>query len=367
MPVDGVRRPAAGRCRHAGGVAETADLASVPGRLRTEIARAQRGVLVLAVDGLSYRCAAHAWQPGRLDRLASTLPSTSATAWLTAVTGAGPRRHGVPGMVYRVPGTGDLVHAVTGRVLATGPADAGGSPRSVEPVPTVFERAGVRCLALGRELDTLPGPWAGAVLRGAHRVPARPAAELAGQAADPGLLVAAVSAEVSTALAGPAELLWVYVNLDDHLHRHGYDEPALRAVRRLGQAAEDWSASGWTVVAHSDHGQVPCRPDPTLANAWAEADNPQDCLLPAGGAGRLRWLYPRPGRADALASRLAAAMGDAATVHRPDDLGLPADGRVGEVVAIAASDRFPLPDPGLRYEHGGMTEDEVAVPFAVWS
>jgi hypothetical protein len=349
------------------GVVGVLDIASVPQRLLAALARARRGLLVLAVDGLSYRCAAQAWAPGRLDRLASTVPSTSATAWLTAVTGAGPERHGVPGMVYRVPGTGELVYAVTGHVLASGPVDAGGSVRLVEPVPTVFECAGVRCLALGRELDTLPGPWAAAVLRGATREPAAPATELARQAAEPGLLVEAVIADVGAVVAGPSDLIWVYVNLDDHVHRYGYDAAAVRAMRRLGQAAEGWATAGWTVVAHSDHGQVRCRPDPVLARAWEEADNPRECLLPAGGAGRMRWLYPRPGRADALASRLAGALGPAATVHRPADLGLPTDGRVGTVVALAASPAFPLPDPGLACEHGGSTEDEIAVPFATWS
>jgi hypothetical protein len=41
-------------------------------------------------------------------------------------------------------------------------------------------------------------------------------------------------------------------------------------------------------------------------------------------------------------------------------------GRVGPVVAIAASPRFPVPDPTLRYEHGGLDDDEMHVPFAVW-
>jgi hypothetical protein len=346
---------------------ESETLAAVPERLLTALGTARRGVLVLGVDGLSLACARQAWAPSRLERLASTFPSTSATAWLTALTGVGAERHGVPGMVYRVPGTGELVYAVTGAALASGPADPGASVLAVEAVPTVFEHSGVRCLALGRELDTLPGPWAAALLRGASRVPALPAEELAREAADPALLVSAVITNVDTAIRRlSAELIWVYVNLDDHVHRHGYDAAAVDAMRRLGEAAEQWSAAGWTVLAHADHGQVRCRPDPVLAAAWAAVDDPRDCLLPAGGAGRMRWLYPRPGRAEAVAARLADALGDAATVHRAADLGLPADGRVGEVVAVAASERFPLPDPTLAYEHGGTAEDEVAVPFATW-
>jgi hypothetical protein len=136
-------------------------------------------------------------------------------------------------------------------------------------------------------------------------------------------------------------------------------------MRGLEDEARGWAAAGWTVVAHSDHGQVPARPESALAVAWAAVDTPGDCVLPAGGAGRVRWLYPRPGREDAVHARLADAMGDAAVVVRASQLDLPPD-RVGSVVGIATSPRFPVPDPGLHYEHGGTDTDEMIIPFAVW-
>ena len=359
-------------------------LAAVPGLLLAELARSRRGVVVLGVDGLSHAVAARGWPTADITYLTSTFPSTSAPAWLTALTGTAPSVHGVPGMVYRVGGT--LVYGVTGEGMS---GDRAVPPGAVLPQPTVFERAtaaGARCLALGRELDTLPGPWAPALLRGAapvsgdwcygtnyHSRPVhRDAAELAEQASHPGQLVDAVVAEVDAALAAagsspPPVLLWVYVNLDDYVHANGYDHAVHAALVRLDAAATAWAQAGWTVVAHSDHGQVPVRSDPELARAWAEVDDPRDCELPGGGAGRVRWLYPRPGREHAVRTALAAALGDAAVVVTADelDLGLPAD-RVGAVLAIAASDRFPLPDPTLRYEHGGMHPDEMLIPFAVW-
>jgi hypothetical protein len=166
-------------------------------------------------------------------------------------------------------------------------------------------------------------------------------------------------------------LLWVYVNLDDYVHANGYDERVLAALRRLDGVARGWAGAGWTVVAHSDHGQVPVRPDPALAQAWARVDDPHECELPGGGAGRVRWLYPRAGREEAVRARLADALGDAAVVLAacelalPPGLGLPLD-RVGAVLAIAASESFPVPDLGMRYEHGGLDVDEMVIPFAVW-
>jgi len=345
------------------GPSERFSLAAVPGLLLAELARCERGVIVLAVDGLSHRVAERAWPSAAITYLTSTFPSTSATGWLTALTGAGPMEHGVPGMVHRVGAS--LVNAVTGAVLAGEPEHG---PLVASARPTVFERAaGVRCLTIGRELDHLTGEWARTLLRGA--TPAGPTlapAVLAAQAADPDALAAAVTAEVSAVVGGPGRaLLWVYVNLDDHVHANGYDGRAVAAVERLGVAALGWAADGWTVVAHSDHGQVPARPDPALATAWAALDDPAECELPSGGAGRVRWLHPRPGREDALRARAADALGDAAMVLSPGELGLPPD-RVGAVVAVAASDRFPVPDPGVRHEHGGTDVDEMVIPFAVW-
>jgi type I phosphodiesterase/nucleotide pyrophosphatase len=365
---------------------ERFSLAAVPELLLAELEWSRRGVIVLAVDGLSHGAAARSWPSAEITYLTSTLPSTSATAWLTALTGSGPEVHGVPGMVYRVDAS--VVYAVTGEVVAGQPPVP---PQMVLPQPTVFERAaaaGARCLALGRELDHLPGPWARALQRGTVPVGlvARPPAALAAQAADPRLLVDAVCADVTAVLAEPASLpeaavlseaagppeaaeapvlLWVYVNLDDHVHANGYDDAVLAALRRLDGDARDWADRGWTVIAHSDHGQVRVRPDPALARAWALLDDSGECELPGGGAGRVRWLYPRPGREDVVHARLADALGNAAVVVRARDLGLPPH-RVGAVVAIAASDRFPVPNPALRYEHGGLDVDEMVIPFAVW-
>jgi hypothetical protein len=339
-------------------------------------------VVVLATDGISHPAAvAGGWDVADLTRLESTFPSTSATAWLTALTGVDPSHHGVPGMVYRVPGRGALVHAVTGRILARGPADPGADTRPLVPHPTVFEQAcaaGVRCCALAREIGLLRSPWARALLRGAAVIDGGSTAALAADAADPGRLATAVATDVDAVLgaAGDARpmLLWVYVNLDDHVHRNGYDAAVRGAVRALGRHAARWSELGWTVVAHADHGQVRCRPDPALASAWATVDLPTDCILPGGGAGRVRWLYPRADRVDRVRARLTAALGDAASVYRADGPDpLPSSivdgaraGRVGAVVAVAASARFPVPDPDLPWEHGAAHPDEILPPLAIW-
>jgi len=354
------------------GMVPSADrsLAAVPELLLGELDRARRGVVVLATDGVSYRPARRHW-PG-VTPLTSVFPSVSANAWLTATTGAGAAVHGVPGMVYRLPGRG-LVLSVTGGLLADPAAEPARETVAAAP-PTVFGRArerGFGAVAIGRELDALPGPWSAAVLAGADRPGGREPLTT-----DPLAAAAAAVADVDRVLpvTGAPTLVWVYVNLDDDQHAHGWHGAGEEALSQLAVAAARWADQGWTVVAHSDHGHVPTEPDPDLDRAWADVDRPELCVLPAGGAGRTRWLHPRPGREVEVAGRLAAALGDSAVVLGADDLpgrrllalSPVLRERLGAVVAIATGSRFPLPDPSMRSEHGATHPDEMLVPYAVW-
>ncbi|MGW0801457.1 alkaline phosphatase family protein [Nonomuraea sp. NPDC002799] len=345
------------------------DLRAVPGLVLSELGRGGPGVLVLAVDGLSWQVARRAWRSAELSCLTSTFPSTSATAWLTSVTGAPVSEHLTVGAAYRERAGGPLVNVITGAVLAGEPA-----PREpARSLPTIFERAReAEPVVVGRELDLLSGPWVGALTRGAARQPARQALT-----SDPKGLVAGVAADVEAAIGLRRKrplLLWVYVNLDDHVHRHGYDERAVHALAELGRHATAWARRGWNVLSYADHGLVPVDSDPGLARRWAEVDTPALCELPGGGAGRVRWLYPRPGRAREVAERLAEALDGHAMVLPAaalGELGLlefagPVRERLGSVVAVATSPRFPLPDPGLRYEHGALSDEETLVPLARW-
>lgn len=192
---------------------------------------------------------------------------------------------------------------------------------------------------LARELDLLEGTWAQALLRGCTRIPAHAPHKLAAQAEDPPLLVANVVADLDKALKD-SRFVWTYVNVGDHVRRHGYDESVHEAMLRLDAHASRWAAQGWTVVAHSDHGMVPVDPDPELVEAW-DAIVREECVIPSGGAGRTRWLYPKADRLEVVFDRVATTLGDTATVHHATDLGLPQPearpgrrgGRVAEVPA----------------------------------
>jgi hypothetical protein len=369
---------------------EPDSLRQVPARIEPHLAAAvqgaRRGVIVLALDGVAAHVADQALAHAVVVPLRSTFPSTSTTAWLTSVTGVDAAGHGVVGPVYRAPRSRRVTDLLSGRSQGyadrPGPPDREPSAPLVLNVPTVFDRAGglgVRSVAVGRELAGLTGPWVEALLHGATRY--RAAADGA-PSIHPIVVVERTVRDVEAVSTGsPADpgadlpvLIWAHVNLDDHIHRAGYDAALLRALRILDEAADRWAAAGWSVLGHADHGLVPVSPDADLAELWERFDRPDRCQTPGGGAGRVRWLYPLPGLEQRTAEELRAALDGHALVLTPDELaerGLmdvsPAvRERIGPVVAIAASPRFPVPDRALRYEHGSTTPDEILVPFAVW-
>lgn len=103
-----------------------------------DLRAAAKGLCVLAVDGLSLEVAESAFGHASIRPLRSTFPSTSTTAWLTAVTGTDPGVHGAVGMVHRAPGADCVTHLVTGETYAFGSPRTPGNalPRRDRPSST---------------------------------------------------------------------------------------------------------------------------------------------------------------------------------------------------------------------------------------
>src|SRR5438105_8040001 len=77
------------------------DLFERPARALVPLGR-EESVVVVGVDAISWDVASACWSPERLVPLTTTSPSTSACAWVSALTGLGPADSGVAGAVYRV-------------------------------------------------------------------------------------------------------------------------------------------------------------------------------------------------------------------------------------------------------------------------
>ncbi|HET9896263.1 MAG TPA: alkaline phosphatase family protein [Streptosporangiaceae bacterium] len=337
-----------------------------------------RGLAVIAVDGLGYARAAAALNPDSLVPLTSEFPTTTIACLLTSVTGQRTDSHGFIGVQYLYE---DGIHAVNchdGQLIAplaparSGPATSA-RPTSAPCLETVFDALagrGVSSTVLPNELDCLHRDVRGRLLHGAGRVvPAMPPHD------NPLTMLAAFTDQLTSAVAAtPRGLTWAYLDLDTHHHRHGFDAELRAAAAELDRLAGRLRADGTSVLIFSDHGLTPNRPSQDTLAAWDEATSERWCRLPAGGAGRTRWLYPQPPHEDRLAARLAAQLSDAVVIGHEQlaSWDLAKDGstgqrRLGEIVLLARGGDFPAPDATTQYEHGSMTADEVLVPMAIWS
>jgi hypothetical protein len=337
----------------------------IAGLLDAERSGPRRDVVLVGIDGLSDELARSCWGPRPVRTLRSVVPTTSAAAWLSSLSGTGVAGHGVPGVVFDASGgvappvnvydpRAEFGIGVDGNVF-TDAARCGWDPRAV----------------LG-DLEITPGVWRDALLRGAEGIEghrfyttgepsyrSRPAAEV----------LADVDRAVARALAsdGTPVFLWCFIELDRHVHHHGYDDEARAFVDGFGQWAERLATRGDIVVAaHSDHGLVPTTHDPELAavlDALAATHG-----FHIGGAGRVRWLHPAGGRRFPGSEVLRSALPPSVDVLDSDLVlspGSRARERIGPVSLVARTERF-LADPAHHFDHGGWSEAELCTPWCVW-
>jgi hypothetical protein len=345
-------------------------------------------VVVFAVDGIAApvleRACASADQfiPYR-----STFPSTSLVSWLAAI-GLRPGSHPVTGPVLRVrPGWTSNYIADSEASWAAGeqPAEASedgqGCPAlAAASAPTMFQELA----GLGLTSEVLVGDflgiseaWIALLTAGAERHD--PLADLGPLRLSPSRMAReAVAGLRSRQEAGRASCRWVYVNFDDHIHRDGYSDELTGALHHIAATARELAGAGYTVLVHSDHGHIRNICDRSQMAAWASVENPRYCTAPAGGAGRVRWLYPRPHLAEAVRVRLHEALGEDAAVFARDSEQWHDFARrwahpalaghsVGEVVAVALTERFPVPDDRYVFEHGSVCEQEMVTGVAAWA
>jgi type I phosphodiesterase/nucleotide pyrophosphatase len=355
-----------------------------------------RSLAVLAVDGLGYGLAAQWLAPDVLIPLTTTFPSTTTTALAASLTGRTPSGHGVIGVQYLHPDGARGYNCITGEI--TEPNSAGAIRPSPDPVTTTafttLRDLGIPSFSLPGELAALSAQWRKLALDGSTVVAGSTECGSTGRAGSTGLdgqvpgsgppgppgergvdeIVDAVTRDLREVLdRHRGAPVWAYLNLDDHLHRHGPDHDIERACQAINSLAMALSAEGTAVLLYTDHGCAASRPSAATMAVWDEVSSQRTCRLPAGGAGRARWLYPRIGAAQSVADELRARLPDA-VVTSPAELsrwGLVEAGsigyaRLGEVVLLARGPDFPVPEPELAFEHGSLTAQEILVPLAVW-
>lgn len=330
-----------------------------------------RRLAVLLVDGLGHhllpRAAGSAplfadvvaGTVGAARQLRCTLPSTTPTSLVSLATGASPGAHGVLGFTVNVPGTDRVLTHIRWR--------ADPDPRSWQPVPTVYERAGVESAVV------LPATFKGSGLTDAAYRSARFV----------GLADGADVAETMLAtLRSGARLVFGYTaRVDTAAHEHGIASPQWAdAARATGQLIERLVAGlpdDAALLVTADHGGIDVGSNSRL-------DIAADPRLSAGlrvvaGEPRFRHLHVVPGASEDVHAAWTEVLADNGAVYLRDDavsaglFGPVAPqhlDRIGDVVVVCANDTVVLatghePPEVARLVgfHGAATDPETAIPL----
>ncbi|WP_419945862.1 alkaline phosphatase family protein [Candidatus Poriferisodalis sp.] len=341
-------------------------LVGVPSELIDDAVANAPTVVLFVVDGLGWH------QLRRHRTLAPTLaaasdasapvttvaPSTTATALTSLTTGATPGEHGLVG--YRVPTEMGLLNTLRWR--------AGGQDARVAVPAAEMQPVMPFC-----------GRPAAVVTRAEFRHSGFTAAHLRGGAiwgwSDANGLVESVRDAVGKRY--PLVLAY-YDNLDKIAHAFGIGaeyRSVLAEVEQLSCALRDVLPRGVPLVVTADHGVVEVLDPPIIVD-------PDIVALTSGWSGeaRMLWLHARLGAAADLLDaceryQSAAEIAPLSRVLEERWLGRhvtePARGRLGDVVLVPrALQAFTMPDEDvprhpLIGRHGGLTAEEMLVPFLV--
>lgn len=325
-----------------------------------------RHVVVLALDGINLGVARACWPSADLQLMRAVSPTTSSACWLSALSGLSVADHAVPGVVFSAPsGEPGLISFLDYHGTDLTPATGNIFSDAV--------RHGRTPLAVLGDMEHYGSAWRNALL--AHACPVMGHSFYTEDGTyrrrAPAEVAARVRVAVEETLARHRTrqpcLLWCYVEVDQHVHRHGYDTHTAEVLTALGEFASALATRDTVVVGHSDHGLVPTVHDPALADVLARMGRRHRFEM--GGAGRMRWLYPEH-RDDgaALSVRLREVLPYDVRIVPSDRVfppGSPARARVGDVLLVAEGEKF-LTDPVYRYDHGSFAPDETDTPFALW-
>jgi predicted AlkP superfamily pyrophosphatase or phosphodiesterase len=368
-------------------------LPPLPEQIWRDWAPGLRRVVLVILDALGYRMlhdslAAGGGQPfrqlaqaGTMVPLTSIFPSTTAAALVSLRTGRPPAEHGWLAYYMYLRELGVAANAITlspirgrgGDILL----DWGLDPESLVSVPSLAEclaRSGIATRAV-LSVHFRNSGFTKMLYRGVAEIRGHlHASDLWGQ----------LRHLLSHTRGQRAMLTAYWGGLDALAHAYGPQsdlwQAEFRTVSHLLKEevldrlpAQD--RDGTLLLLTADHGQIEIPPERTVI-ATEHPELLQHLLVPVVGEPRAAFLYPRPGRAGAIADYLGQAFpGSFAILHSAEALeaglmGRPVSdkalARAGELLVLPRAnyaiqqDRPKEPSVG---RHGGLSAQEMLVPF----
>jgi hypothetical protein len=324
-----------------------------------------RHIVVLAVDGIPYDVACDAWPHARIECMTSVFPTTSSSAWLSALTGLGVSTHGVPGVAFAGSATSDELINVfeyrgrgldfDGGNIFSDAVAAGYVPVSILGDLEPFD-CSWRELLLSH--STYMGGWR-FYTQESNDVPV----DASRLAAD---VVAAVTSAIERYGRSAPCLVWCFIDVDRYVHRFGYDDGVMRVLQAIDRLALRLVDERRIVVGHSDHGLIETRHNELVAARLHEACGQYGWRV--GGAGRVRWIHADRADCTTVTEWCHRQMPSDVRICHSDgyfERGSRGRSRVGDVLLIATGDEF-ITSSAYVLDHGSWTQREIHVPCAIW-
>lgn len=347
-------------------------------------------ILVVALDSIKFSYFSALAAEFNLDGLVpitSAFPSTSSTAWTSIHSGLPPCRHGVYGVTFfskEFDSVYVLYHKLRDQNATFHPVPERHTFRLIgSSGPTLMQalsKKDWRCVFLRAEGASPLCINDAYYASGANVITVAPHAARE----KPSVLTDLLVSEASRILSEQSKkkqaklLLWVWFDFDLFIHNTLDYEINLQEIwKELAHWLEqDVSLNRdmrTAVVIISDHGEVPQKASKRLATGLQEiVGDTELCYAHRAGAGRAVYIYPRSTQHMRVRRSLEGLFGQDALVIEKDEaisLGLFGgqqlvfEDRVGDLILLGQTPAFPAHYLQAYHEHGGLSRDELVVPF----
>jgi len=340
-------------------------------------------VVVFACDAISYEYYLSKIQSisknysHQVGVLSSVFPSTTSVVWPSVITGTFPSEHGIYGTSFLHENLNKNYIWISNTSNHKGErkvVDDKNLKLNLSGKKTVFEKLKCKNIVsyyLGSHGQGVFNPLRNELTKGSIYI--KPGDQYSELKKDPQKLVNYFldkNEELFKKNEGK-RLIWNYIDFDDFIHENGY----LLLSKLL-----DWNTifNFWDkneknklFLFISDHGQV--QQEPFDFSILKASDSNPDLKYNAGGAGRVMYFYPEKGKEDTVYKWVKNIVGKDGIVFRKDEL--ITDGlieknavgldRIGSIVAIATSPKFPSAGNKYKMEHGSISSEEMFIPLLI--
>jgi len=336
-------------------------------------------IVLVVVDGLGYRYLLEKANERGLkqhlkDSLTSVFPSTTASAITSFVTAQCPKTHGATGwfMFLKELGTVAALLPFASRYGGASLLQAGITPYDIIGVPSLFNQLDRRAVVISPQ-HLIPSAFSEYAYQGAENIGYHD--------------LTAFFEQITMTINRAREPQFVYAywpEFDGLCHQHGIGsdvvfEHYLALEAKFDTLFDAVQHSDSTIIITADHGLI----DTSIAQTVYVKDHPvlASCLsLPLCGEPRVAYCYVKVKHQQTFERYVSNELAEYCELHKTSDFidaGYLGDGcahpllddRLGDYVLLM-KDHFIIKDQLLGERifqtigvHGGLTEDELLVPF----